>query len=67
MSETASYRVPGMSCEHSRTAVTEEVSGVGGVDRVVVDLESKLVQVSGRGLDDASLRAAIAEAGYEVE
>lgn len=67
MSETASYRVPGMSCEHCRAAVTEEVSGVGGVDRVVVDLERKLVQVSGRGLDDASVRASIAEAGYEVE
>ena len=56
-----------MMCEHCRAAVTEEVSGVGGVDRVVVDLERKLVQVSGRGLDDASVRAAIAEAGYEVE
>jgi copper chaperone len=67
MSDTASYRVPGMTCEHCRAAVTEELAGVGGVDRVMVDLESKLVQVSGRGLDDASLRAAIAEAGYEVE
>ena len=33
---------------------------------VDVDLETKLVSVSGRELDDAALRSAIAEAGYEA-
>ena len=55
-----------MSCEHCRAAVTEELSAVMGVDLVAVDLESKLVRVSGSSLDDAALRAAIDEAGYEV-
>lgn len=66
MSETVTYRVPGMTCEHCRAAMTEELSAVTGVDAVAVDLESKLVQVSGEPLDDPTLRAAIAEAGYEV-
>jgi copper chaperone CopZ len=66
MSETATYRVPGMTCEHCKAAVTEELSAVTGVDAVVVDLESKVVQVSGEPLDDVALRAAIAEAGYEA-
>jgi copper chaperone CopZ len=39
------------------------VEGVASVD---VDLETKLVVVHGEGLDDASLRAAIEEAGYEA-
>ena len=55
-----------MTCEHCRAAVTEELSAVKGVDAVAVDLESKLVQVSGELLDDVTLRAAIAEAGYDV-
>jgi copper chaperone len=66
MSETVTYRVPGMTCEHCRAAVTEEVNTVSGVDSVAVDLDSKLVRVSGTALDDAALRAAIDEAGYEV-
>ena len=67
MSESTTYRVPGMSCEHCRAAVTEELSAVAGVESVGVDLETKLVTVSGSALDDAALRAAIDEAGYEAE
>jgi copper chaperone len=67
VSETVTYRVPGMTCEHCKTAVTHELSAVPGVESVAVDLEAKLVAVDGRGLEDAVLRAAIDEAGYEAE
>ncbi len=67
MSESATYRVPGMSCDHCRAAVSEELSAVAGVEEVGVDLQRKLVTVSGRSLDDGALRAAIDEAGYEAE
>ena len=64
--ETITYTVPGMSCGHCRSAVTEEVTAVEGVEQVDVDLAAKRVTVSGRELDDRMLRAAIDEAGYEV-
>lgn len=67
MSKVAIYRVPGMSCEHCQVAVSEELGAVAGVRSVSVELESKLVRVTGEPLDDALLRAAIVEAGYEVE
>lgn len=67
MSETLTYRVPGMSCGHCQAAVEQELAAVRGVEEVEVDLEAKLVAVRGRGLDDAALRAAIVEAGYEAE
>ena len=67
MSESVTYRVPGMTCEHCKAAVTEELSAATGVESVAVDLEAKLVQVNGAPLDDAALRAAIDEAGYEAE
>ena len=60
------YTVPGMHCGHCKTAVTEEVSSVPGVESVVVDLDSKRVEVTGTALDDAAIRAAIDEAGYEA-
>lgn len=67
MSETLSYKVPGMHCGHCEAAVKQEVSQVAGVESVEVDLETKLVTISGDGLADDALRAAIDEAGYRAE
>jgi copper chaperone len=66
VSETATYSVPAMHCAHCERAVKDEVGAVAGVQSVDVDLETKLVTIRGRDLDDAALRAAIDEAGYEA-
>jgi copper chaperone CopZ len=61
------YTVAGMTCGHCVSAVQAEVSEVPGVRKVRVDLASGAVAVTGDGpLDDAAVRAAVAEAGYEV-
>ena len=67
MSETKTYSVPGMHCGHCKVSVTEELEAVAGVEQVDVDLDTKRVSVLGVGLEDASLRAAIEEAGYEAK
>ncbi len=61
-----SYTVAGMSCGHCKSAVTEEVEQVAGVDAVEVDLDSKRVVVRGENVSDDDVRAAIVEAGYEA-
>jgi copper chaperone CopZ len=61
------YRVPGMHCNHCERAVKEELERVAGVEAVQVDLDTKTVVVSGSDLPDGTLRAAIAQAGYEAE
>ena len=66
MTETMTYSVPAIHCAHCAMSIREEVSEVEGVDEVVVDLETKIVTVSGADLDDAALRAAIEEAGYQA-
>ena len=66
MSETLTYTVPAVHCGHCVMSITEEVSEVRGVDEVVVDLDTKRVTVTGTELDDAAVRAAIVEAGYEA-
>ena len=66
MSETITYSVPEMSSGHCRAAITAEVKAVDGVEAIDVDLDTKLVCVTGQNLDDAALVAAIDEAGYEA-
>lgn len=66
MTDQLTYRVDGMNCNHCVVAVSGEVGRVSGVTDVDVDLETKLVRVSGAGLEDAALVAAIDEAGYDA-
>jgi copper chaperone len=66
MSEILSYTVPAMHCGHCERAVKEEVSAVAGVSEVAVDLETKIVTVTGSAFDDTAVLAAIEEAGYEA-
>ena len=59
------YLVPGMTCDHCKVAVTEEVTRVPGVAAVSVDLATKLVRIDGGAAHEA-LVAAIDEAGYDA-
>ncbi len=58
------YSVPGISCDHCRHAIETEVGAVAGVSSVEVDIEAKLVTVGGG--DDAAIRTAIDDAGYDI-
>jgi len=66
MSDTVTYSVPAIHCDHCAMSIREEVSAVEGVEDVDVDLASKLVTIHGHELSDEHLRAAIHEAGYEA-
>ena len=66
MSETT-YTVTGMTCSHCVASVTEEISEIDGVTDVAVDLPTGAVTVtSSETLDEADVRAAVEEAGYEL-
>jgi copper chaperone len=60
------YTVQGMTCSHCVLSVREEVGEVDGVAAIDVELESGRLVVTGAGVDDAAVRAAVEEAGYEV-
>ena len=67
MSESTTYTVTGMSCEHCARAVTDEVSDVAGVTGVDVDLATGRLNVVGDGpVDGDAVVGAVREAGYEV-
>ena len=64
---TTTYSVSGMTCGHCVSAVTAEVSALADVTDVQVDLETGSVTVtSSSPLDDAAVRAAVEEAGYQL-
>lgn len=62
---TRVYDVPGISCGHCKTAIEGEVAKVAAVDAVVVDIDARTATVTGTA-DEAAVRAAIDEAGYDV-
>ena len=64
--ETRAFAVEGMTCAHCVLSVREEVSEVPGVSAVDVDLAGGRMTVSGEQVDEDAVRAAVAEAGYEV-
>jgi copper chaperone CopZ len=64
---STTFRVDGMTCEHCRRAVTEEISAVAGVESVTVDLATGLVTVAATSpVDRADIAAALDEAGYSL-
>jgi copper chaperone CopZ len=64
---TTTFAVTGMSCEHCVNAVTSELSGLGGVSAVAVDLvpggSSSVTVASDRPLPEDAVSAALDEAG----
>ena len=70
MSTTTTYSVSGMTCGHCTSAVTEEISKLAGVQEVRIDLvaggTSAVHVTSEAALDEAAVREAVDEAGYEL-
>jgi copper chaperone CopZ len=70
MTTLTTLSVTGMTCEHCVSAVTRELGAVDGVKRVSVELRnggtSSVAVHSATPLDEAALREAIDEAGYDV-
>jgi len=64
---TATYTVTGMTCGHCVASVTEELGELVGVQGVEVDLPTGAVTVtSEQPLDEAAVRGAVEEAGYQL-
>jgi len=58
--------VEGMTCGHCVMHVKNALLEVAGVESAEVDLAAKRAVVNGSAFDDEALKAAVAEAGYEV-
>ena len=67
MTQTQTYTVTGMTCGHCAASVREEITELTGVQSVDVVLDTGAVTVtSDAPLDEAEVRAAVEEAGYQL-
>ncbi|MGH3456924.1 heavy-metal-associated domain-containing protein [Aeromicrobium sp.] len=67
MSDTATYTVAGMHCGHCAASVREEVTEIAGVENVDVVIETGALTVtSNQPVDQADVKAAVEEAGYQL-
>jgi copper chaperone CopZ len=66
-SERSVYKVTGMSCEHCRSSVLEEVQEIDGVLSVDLDLTSGRLEVEGTAVSEKQIKSAVAIAGYGLE
>lgn len=59
------FKVTGMTCAHCERAVTGAIKARDAAAEVEVDLETGVVKVAS-GLDEAAIRQAIEDEGYQV-
>lgn len=65
MAVSTEYLVTGMSCAHCEAAITAEISALPGIQGIDVSAETgRLVVTSAAAIDEASILAAVDEAGY---
>ena len=64
MSETLTYTVPKVHCNHCAMTIKEEVGELDGVHGVKVDLDAKVVSVRGENVADEAVRRVLADVGY---
>lgn len=67
---TTTINVSGMTCGHCVSSVTEELTGLPGVENVAINLNtggvSEVTITSTLTLEPAEISEAVAEAGYLV-
>lgn len=67
MAEVSTWTVTGMTCGHCVASVTEELSGIPGVESVDVVLDGGAVTVtSAEALSRQQVEEAVVEAGYTL-
>lgn len=61
------YEVTGLTCAHCANSVTEEITKLGGVAAVRVDVAAGRVEIDSTAvLDRDTVREAVEEAGYQL-
>lgn len=64
---TTTFLVPGMTCGHCKSAVTEELSKINGVINIDADLDSKKVTIESEAdVEWQIIVGAVDEAGFEA-
>ena len=68
-SESVSFSVEGMSCQHCVNSIKKSVGAIDGIMNIGVDLKSKKVNVTynPEKVDVDTIKETIEEQGYDVQ
>ncbi len=67
MSQTTTYTVSGLHCSGCVASVSEEVREIPGVENVDLVLETGALTITtAEPVDEDAVKAAVAEAGYQL-
>lgn len=67
MSTTSTYAVSGMTCGHCVRSVTKEVHELPGIEQLDVVLQTGALTITSVApLEEAAVRAAVEDAGYQL-
>jgi len=66
MSTSTTITVNGMTCGGCASKVSAAVESVPGISSAEVDLDASTVTATGKDVDEAAVRTAIASAGYKT-
>lgn len=64
---TLTVKIEGMTCNHCVMRVKKALEALPGAGTVSVSLENAEAVIDGENLDQAAIRAAVDDAGYEVK
>jgi copper chaperone len=66
--ETAVIGIEGMSCDHCRRAIEEELGSLGGISQVIVDVSKKQAEVKfdPQTVSLDKIKSKIVDLGYET-
>lgn len=67
LSEIITIHVGGMSCNHCKQNVENSIKSVNGVEDVNVDLVTGKVEISGKSVDLAKVKAGVESIGYTLK
>lgn len=67
--KNVTYKVPGMSCDHCKRAITMSLQELDGINKIDIDIKEKKVNVeySEDAISENKLKEAIEDAGYDIE
>lgn len=61
------YQVTGMTCSHCEMSIREEVGEIAGIEDIRVSAKTGILVVTSPGeIDDATVLAAVEDAGYSA-
>jgi copper chaperone CopZ len=60
------FNVPDISCQHCKMRINKSLATVKGIQKVDIDVDKKIVDITGNFNKDDAIRA-IEESGYKVK